>query len=208
MTSSPRVAFQGAPGAFGEEAVLRWRADAQPEPRGTFAAVLDAVVHGEADAAVLPVENRIAGLVAEARAALGERATLLRVVGEVTQPIALCLLALPGATTATVRVVRSHPVALAQCGAFLRAHPDLVAEPWWDTAGAARDVARAGDPAVGALASRLAAERWGLVVLAAEVQDLADNWTRFVVVTRRAERADASDAASGEILPGAPGAGG
>ena len=206
--SPPCVAFQGAPGAFGEEAVLRWRADARPEPHGTFAAVLDAVVHGEADAAVLPVENRIAGLVAEARAALGERATVLRVVGEVTLPIALCLLAVPGATTATLRVVRSHPVALAQCGAFLRAHPALVAEPWWDTAGAARDLARAGDATVGALASRLAADRWGLAVLAAEVQDLADNWTRFVVVTRRAGGADASGGAVTGALPGAPGAGG
>ena len=183
--SAPKVAFQGAPGAFGEEAVLRWRADAASLPCATFAAALDAVVHGEADAALLPVENRIAGPVAEARAALGARATVLRVVGEVTQPIALCLLALPGATTATLRVVRSHPVALAQCGDFLRAHRDLVAEPWWDTAGAARDVARAGDATLGALASRLAAERWGLAVLAAGVQDVADNWTRFAVVARR-----------------------
>ena len=73
----------------------------------------------------------------------------------------------------------------AQEGAALRAHPGLAAEPWWDTAGAARDVARAGDPSVGALASRLAAERWGLAVLAEGIQDLADNWTRFVVATRR-----------------------
>jgi prephenate dehydratase len=183
--TSPTVAFQGAPGAFGEQAVLRWRYDARPEPRPTFDAVLDAVVHAQADAGVLPVENRIAGVVAAARRALGARATVLQVVGEVTVPISLCLLALPGVALDALRVVRSHPVALAQCGAFLRAHAALVAEPWWDTAGAARDVARGGDAHVGALASRLAAERWALDVVASDVQDVADNWTRFVVVTRR-----------------------
>lgn len=182
---APRVAFQGAPGAFGEEAALRWRANALPQPRATFDAVLDAVTHGEADAAVLPVENHIAGPVTAARTALGARATVLHVVGEVTVPVSLCLLAHPGTAPDALRVVRSHPVALAQCGAFLAAHPALAAEPWWDTAGAARDVARAGDATVGALASRLAAERWGLAVLAPDVQDVPDNWTRFVVVARR-----------------------
>ncbi|MGZ8491564.1 MAG: prephenate dehydratase domain-containing protein [Gemmatirosa sp.] len=181
----PKVAFQGAPGAFGEQAALRWRADARTLPRATFDAVLDAVVHGDADPAVLPVENRIAGIVSEARTALGARATVLRVVGEVTVPVAICLLALPGVALDALRVVRSHPVALAQCGAFLGAHPALVAEPWWDTAGAARDVARAGDAGIGAQPSRLAAERWALDVVASDVQDAADNWTRCVVLTRR-----------------------
>ena len=181
----PTVAFQGAPGAFGEAAALRWRADARPRPCPTFEAALDAVARGDADAAVLPLENRIAGPVAAARAALDARGAALRVEGEVTLPVALCLLALPGAAEGALRVVRSHPVALAQCGAFLAARPALAPQPWWDTAGAARDVARAGDPAAAALASRLAAERWGLAVLAPDVQDLPDNWTRFAVVARR-----------------------
>jgi prephenate dehydratase len=188
MTSSATalaVAFQGAPGAFGEEAVRRWRRDARPLAQPTFDAVLEGVERGDAAAGVLPVENRIAGVVVAARRALAARAGGLHVVGEVTVPVSLCLLALPGVARAALRVVRSHPVALAQCGAFLAAHPGLAAEPWWDTAGAARDASRAGDPGVGALASRLAGERWGLDVVAADVQDVADNWTRFVVVTRR-----------------------
>lgn len=180
----PRTAFQGAPGAFGEEAARRWRADAVPVPCATFDAVLDALGAGTADAAVLPVENRIAGPVVAARRALAARAALLREVDAVVLPVRLCVLAHAGGALGTLRALRSHPVALAQCGAFLAAHPTLAAEPWWDTAGAARDVARAGDATVGALASRLAAARWGLAVLAEDVQDVADNWTRFVVVTR------------------------
>jgi prephenate dehydratase len=152
----------------------------------TFDAVLAAVAAGAVAAGVLPVENRVVGPVVEAQRALHERLAGGEVIvtDAVTVPVALCLLAIPGALAAGLRVVRSHPVALAQCGAYLRAHPALSAEPWWDTAGAARDVSRAGDRTVGALASRLAAEHWGLDVLAAGVQDVADNWTRFVVVTR------------------------
>jgi prephenate dehydratase len=180
---SIRIAFQGAPGAFGDEAVRIWRADAEPLPCATFADVLDAVRAGAATAGVLPVENRIAGPVHAARAALDAAGDAVRVVDAVTVRVALCVLGLPDAALATVRAVRSHPVALAQCGGFLAAHPGIAAEPWWDTAGAARDVAGAGDPAVGAVASRLAAERWGLTVLAADVQDVAENWTRFVVVS-------------------------
>lgn len=183
---APRVAFQGEHGAFGDEAARRWRADALPLPVATFDAVASQVAAGAACAGVLPVENRIAGPVEEARRTLdvAVRAGGLAVIGEVRVPVALGLLVLPGAPMAGLRVVRSHPVALAQCGAFLRAHPGLLAEPWWDTAGAARDVAAQGDPAVGALASRLAAERWGLAVLASGVQDAVDNWTRFAVVAR------------------------
>ena len=185
LGASPRVAFQGAPGAFGEEAVRRWHADADPLPCATFADVVDAVRTGAADRGVLPVENRIAGPVLAARAALEAHGDGLRLDGEVAVRVALCVLARPGTMLADLRVVRSHPVALAQCGAFLAAHPAITAEPWWDTAGAARDLAAAGGATVGALASRLAAERWGLQLLAADVQDAADNWTRFVVVRAR-----------------------
>ena len=183
--STPRVAFQGAPGAFGEEAVRLWRVDADPLPCATFVDVVDAVRAGAAVAGVLPVENRIAGPVLAARAALDAQAEGLHVVAEVSVRVALCVLACRGVALVDLRAVRSHPVALAQCGAFLSAHPAITAEPWWDTAGAARDVAAAGDATVGALASRLAAERWGLRVLATDVQDAADNWTRFLVVTAR-----------------------
>jgi prephenate dehydratase len=189
MSPIERVAFQGAPGAFGDAAVRAWRADAESVPCATFEGVLDAVRTGAATAGALPIENRIAGPVVAARLALEAAGDVVTVLDVVTVRVALCVLGLPGARMATLRAVRSHPVALAQCGGFLAGHPEIAGDPWWDTAGAARDVAVGGDPQVGALASRLAAERWGLIVLAADVQDVEDNWTRFVVVGPSLSRA-------------------
>jgi prephenate dehydratase len=92
------------------------------------------------------------------------------------------VMGLPGTPLGAVRRVLSHPVALAQCGAFFAAHPGIDAVAFYDTAGAARAVADGGDPAAAAIAGRGAAERYGLAVLAAHVEDRADNQTRFLVV--------------------------
>ncbi|HVE79636.1 MAG TPA: prephenate dehydratase domain-containing protein [Gemmatimonadaceae bacterium] len=182
-----RVAFQGAPGAFGEEAVVRhFGPTAQPLPSATMGDVVRAVEGGSADAGVLPVANAIAGPVRDALDAVAAGA--VRVVGEVTVPVRLALLALPGARLAGLRSVASHPVALAQCGTFLAAHPRLLPRPAWDTAGAARDVATAADPTAGAIAAAQAAARYGLVVLADGIQDRENNVTTFVVVERSATR--------------------
>jgi prephenate dehydratase len=181
----PRVAFQGELGAFSDIGIAQhWRGAAEPVPMHAFTDVVRAVAAGEVDFGLLPVENVIAGPVRASLAALAA-APSLQVIAETTVAIELCLLALPGAALDTVRRVRSHPVALAQCGAFLRAHPTLAVEPHYDTAGAARDLARAGDATAAAVASRAAADRYGLVVLAAGIGDRADNATRFVVVARR-----------------------
>ena len=180
--TGPRVAFQGERGAFGELAVVQhWQGRAEPVPCRAFGDVTRAVDAGDADFGVLPVENLIAGPVRASLAALA-LATSLHEIGETTVPIEPCLLALPRASLDAVRRVLSHPVALAQCGAFLRAHPWLHAEPHYDTAG---DVAAAGDVTCAAVASRTAGERYGLVVLAAGIGDRADNATRFVIVARR-----------------------
>jgi prephenate dehydratase len=184
----PRVAFQGELGAFSERGVAQhWAGRAEPVPMREFDAVARAVDAGEVDFGLLPVENVIAGPVTASLAAIAAWPSL-GIVGETTVAIELCALALPGASLGTLRRVRSHPVALAQCGAFLRRHPHLAAEPHYDTAGAARDVAAAGDASVGAVASRSAAERYGLVVLAAGIGDRADNATRFVVLARGERR--------------------
>ena len=90
----------------------------------------------------------------------------------------------PGATLQELRVVESHPIALAQCAAWFASHPDIEARAAYDTAGAARDVARAKAPARGALASRVAATHYGLTLLATNVEDRTDNQTRFVVLER------------------------
>lgn len=177
----PRVAFQGELGAFSEEAVRALYRDAVvPVPMREFRDAGEAVSAGEVEGAVLPVENSIAGSVGPVYDVL---ATLpLRVVGETVLPIRHCLLGVPGATADRVRRVLSHPVALAQCNTYLRERTDVEAVAVYDTAGAALDVAGRGDPTVAAIASRLAAERYGLTVLTPDVQDRDDNQTRFFAV--------------------------
>jgi len=176
------VAYQGEPGAFGEEAVIGWfGADATPKPMPTFSAVCAAVESGSTDAGVLPLENSLAGTVGDALDALAVGS--LRVVGEVLLPIRHQLLALPGTELAAIERVSSHWQALAQCERFLSAHSWQVI-PAADTAGAARELAASLDPRAAAIASRAAAERYGLEVLAADIHDSDHNMTRFAVLVR------------------------
>lgn len=178
-----RVAFQGEPGAYGHEAIARYfgpePAEAIPMP--TFSAVCDAVATGSAHAGVLPLENSLAGTVGDALDALA--AGSLMVVGEVLQPIHHRLLVLPGATLADVEQVTSHWQALSQCDRFLSGHSWALV-PTADTAGAARQLASSGDPHVAAIASERAASLYGLHVAARDVQDAAENVTRFAVIAR------------------------
>ena len=178
----PKVAFQGELGAYSDEAARNWFGEGiETVPCREFRDVAGAVTEGTASFGLLPVENTLAGSVGPALDALLE--TDLEIVGEVVRPIRHCLLALPGATTEGLQKVMSHPVALAQCLRFFADSPNLEAVAAYDTAGAARLVAEAGDPSVGAIASEAAAERYGLTVLARDLQDRADNSTRFYVVT-------------------------
>jgi prephenate dehydratase len=138
---------------------------------------------GRADAAVLPIENAIVGDIIGALEAIDVHAVGLDLADTVDVPVLHCILGVPGATLEMVERVRSHPVALAQCAHWLRAH-DLIAEPTEDTAGAARQVVERGDLRVAAIAGAAAAQQYGLVVLARDVADARDNWTRFVRLTR------------------------
>jgi len=174
------VAYQGEPGAFGEEAVVGWfGTDATPVPVATFSAVCTAVETGAADAGVLPLENSLAGTVGDALDALAGGS--LRVVGEVMLPIRHQLLGVPGAMLDAIQRVSSHWQALAQCERFLSGHAwQLI--PAADTAGAARELVATGDRTAAAIASRSAAERYGLEILAADVHDSEHNMTRFAVL--------------------------
>lgn len=179
-----RIAFQGELGAYSEAAIHQlFRAPVDPVPRPDFSSVALAVLRREAEAGVLPIENTLAGSVVGSYDALSD-ADPLRVVGETILPIHHCLLALPGSTLEGLEEVASHPVALAQCGAFLRAHPHLRIAPSYDTAGAAREVAARRDTTRGAIAGRPAAERYGLAVLADHIEDRQDNQTRFLALAR------------------------
>jgi prephenate dehydratase len=180
----PRVAFQGELGAFSEQGVLQlWPSGAEPVPMREFIDVARAVERGDVDLGLLPIENTLAGSVIGSYDALFA-CDGLHVVAETVVAIHHCVLALSGATLESLRTVSSHPVALAQCGRFFRAHPQLVARAAYDTAGAAREVAERGDPTAAAIAGRAAAERYGLQVVAADVEDRPDNQTRFLALAR------------------------
>jgi prephenate dehydratase len=189
MPDTHRTSFQGALGAFSEEAVRILVPGSTPIPRQSFDAVVRAVETGEDPWGVVAVENTLAGAVAEAYDAL--EAGDVTVVGEVAIPIRHCLLGVPGATVADLREARSHPVALSQCKGFFARHPSIRAQAVYDTAGAAQEVAAAGDETVAAIASRRAGDRYGLDVLEADLQDRSDNQTRFYLIARYAGALDA-----------------
>jgi len=160
-----------------------------PLPCATFEDAFAAVSEGVAKYAMIPVENSVAGRVADVHHLIPESG--LFVIRERFIPLKHQLLGLPNATLAGLRQVRSHPQALGQCRKMLR---ELGIEPvkTADTAGAAREIAELGDPSVGALASGLAAELHGLKILRADVADAAYNTTRFLVFAREPQHAAAN----------------
>ncbi|HEY0809625.1 MAG TPA: prephenate dehydratase domain-containing protein [Longimicrobiales bacterium] len=182
-----RVAFQGERGAYSELAVRAHFGAADAIACRQFTDVIDLLASSAVEHAVLPVENSLAGAVpGVAELLLDQR---VGVDSELWLPIHHCLLVLPGALIATIDSVLSHPVALAQCTRFFANHPGLTPISWFDTAGAAQHVARAGDAALAAIASEAAAEHYGLEILERNLEDRADNRTRFVVLSARAESA-------------------
>lgn len=180
MSEPRRVGFQGALGAFSEEAAIVLAPDAEPRPHETFEAVAGAVQGGSDALGVVPVENTLAGVVTEAYDAL--EAHDVQVIAEAAIPIRHCLLGLSGTKIEALREVRSHPVALAQCRRFFRDHPWVSARAVYDTAGAAEGVDSEGSREVAAIASHRAGERYGLDVLREDLQDRADNQTRFYLL--------------------------
>ncbi len=189
MADTHRTSFQGALGAFSDEAVRLLVPDSTPVPRQSFDAVVRAVESGEDPWGVVAVENTLAGAVAEAYDAL--EAGDVKAVGEVAIPIRHCLLGVPGSTVGGLREARSHPVALSQCKGFFARHPSIRAQAVYDTAGAAAEVAASGDETIAAIASRRAGERYGLDVLEADLQDRDDNQTRFYLIARHSRPIDA-----------------
>jgi prephenate dehydratase len=178
------IAFQGELGAYSEEAIVRVFGRAvEPRPCREFFEVGEAVETGESDLGLLPIENSLAGSVIPSYDVLGGRD--LTVLGETVMPIHHCVLGVAGATLEGLKRIISHPVALAQCTRFLRARAGVEAVAVYDTAGAARLVSDSGDPGVAAIAGRAASDRYGLAILAEDVEDRHDNQTRFLIVARR-----------------------
>src|SRR5216117_1487847 len=177
-----RIAFQGEPGAYSEEALFLLEPQAVSQPYREFRDVAEAVVERRADLGLLPIENSLVGSIATNFDLIAESG--LAIVAEVVTAVHHCLLAVPGASRASLARVLSHPVALAQCERFLRDLSGVEVVAFYDTAGAAAEVARRNDASLGALAGALAARRYGLDVLAQRIEDEPHNQTRFLVVAR------------------------
>ena len=180
------IAYQGLAGAFSEAAAAALFPGASLLPRRTFAEVFAALEAHEADAAVVPVENTHAGSVADVYDLLRQHSRA-KVVAEIIVRVRHCLLGVRGSRIEDIRVARSHPQALAQVEDFLREHR-IRPEVAFDTAGAAAEVAESADPTVAAVASRRAAERYGLDVLEESIETSSDNFTRFFAVAAEAGR--------------------
>lgn len=178
-----RVAFQGEHGAFSEAAIRQlWNEGVSTVPCLTFVDAVARVCEQDVDVAVIPVHNAIAGVVQPAVDAIESAAGRIVECGETRVLIRHCLMSVPGSAIGTLRAVYSHPMALAQCGRFLSAHSSVSPVIHADTAGAAADVARWGNPTRAAIASEIAATHYGLEILARDIQDIEENWTRFVVI--------------------------
>lgn len=175
------ASFQGAPGAYSDMAARAALPGVEGLPCGTFAEAFAAVREGRADRAVIPVDNTLAGRVADVHELLPEGG--LYVTGEYFLPIRHCLLGVRGAKASDIKEVWSHTHALPQCRALLR-RLGAKACVHADTAGAARDIAAAGDKSRAAIASALAAEIYDLDIIEENVQDAAHNATRFLVLAR------------------------
>ncbi len=182
------VAFQGELGAYGDQAIAqRWHGDAVPAPSASFEHVVADVAWEIADFGILPVWNSVVGDIAAGCAAVKLARSSpygLVVIGDTHVVVRHHLLALPGSRVDYIESVTSHPVALAQCGKFLAAHPKIKPISGYDTAGAARDLVMHGTRNAAAIAGRVAAERYGLIILEADIQDVPDNVTHFLILAR------------------------
>jgi prephenate dehydratase len=192
-----RIAYLGPPGSFSEEAVARCdlRGADEPLPCPTFGDAYAALRGGEVEAALLPIENSIEGSVGgNLDLLVHDPGPLIR--REVLVPVRQHLLAPPGTRLEDVRRVLSHPQPVGQCSRFLRERlRGIPIEPANSTSDAARRAAEAG-PGSAAIASRAAAERYGLAILAESIQDVAENVTRFLLVAREDEAPTGRDRTS------------
>jgi prephenate dehydratase len=185
------ISFQGEPGANSHIACAEAFPALSPMPCPTFEDAFAAVQEGRAELAMIPIENSIAGRVADIHHLLP--ASGLHIVGEHFLPIHFQLMALPGATLATVKDVYSHVHAIGQCRKIVR-KLGLKAHVAGDTAGSARQVAEWGDLTKASLAPRMAAPIYGLQILAEDVEDEAHNTTRFVILSRKPKPTSAGGA--------------
>jgi len=201
-----RVAFQGAPGAFSEQAAVRLLGEKITlVPRPTFESLFLSIEDNSADYILAPIENSLAGFVHASFDLLLDNK--LYIIGEVIIPISHCLIGCPGASFEKIIAVESHPVALDQCRRFLAANPQIKRIAAEDTAGSVERVISLGDPTRAAIAGRRAAEKYGGVILREHLEDSSENCTRFLLLSTAQGFAEDADQFSLVIeLPHQPGA--
>ncbi len=181
MSDRKKIVFQGETGANSHMACQNVYPDYEAIPCATFEDCFAVMDEGGADLAMIPIENSVAGRVADIHHLLPKSS--LHIIGEYFLPIKFQLMAPKGAKLEGLKTVQSHIHALGQCRKVIR-ELNLNAMVGADTAGSARQVAEAGDPSVAALAPEMAADIYGLDILRRDVEDEAHNTTRFVILSR------------------------
>lgn len=178
-----RVAFQGEAGAYSEQAAFNYFGDVEAQPSESFEAVFDAVVLGTCEAGLIPIENSLAGSIHQNYDLLLRHD--LHIIGEYPLRVQHCLITFPEVTKAEIKKVISHPQALGQCAAYLR-KLRVKTESAYDTAGSVKMLKASGARDMAAIASRRAAEIYGMQILEEGVEDNAENYTRFLAISREA----------------------
>ena len=176
-----RVAYQGEAGAYSEQALLEYFGNVDTNPCETFDMVFDSVVTGECDAGMIPIENSLTGRIHQNDDLLASHP--LKVIGEYVLRVRHCLIACPGVTISEIKKAMSHPQALMQCAKYLQSR-GIQAEPSYDTAGSVKLLKASGARDTAAIASRRAADFYGMQILEEGIEDDPQNSTRFFAIAR------------------------
>ncbi len=179
-----KIAFQGEAGAYSEQAVFNYFGNVDTVPCESFDMVFDSVISGRSESALIPIENSLAGSIHQNYDLLLRHD--LHIVGEYFLRVQHCLIAMPGVKKEDIKKAISHPQALGQCAAYLRSH-DIKAEQVYDTAGSVKILKETGARDVAAIASRRAAELYGMQILEEGIEDNPENYTRFLAIRHEAK---------------------
>ena len=178
-----RVAFQGEPGAYSEQAVFNYFGNIETKPCESFDVVFDSVVSDACEFGLIPIENSLAGSIHQNYDLLLRHD--LHIVGEYLLRVQHCLIALPGVIKDDIKKAISHPQALGQCAGYLRSH-GIKAEQAYDTAGSVKMLKESGVRDTAAIASRRAAELYEMQIVEDGIEDNPENYTRFLAVSKKA----------------------
>lgn len=190
-----KIAFQGEAGAYSEQAVFNYFGNVDTVPCESFDMVFDSVISGRSESALIPIENSLAGSIHQNYDLLLRHD--LHIVGEYFLRVQHCLIAMPGVKKEDIKKAISHPQALGQCAAYLRSH-DIKAEQVYDTAGSVKILKETGARDVAAIASRRAAELYGMQILEEGIEDNPENYTRFLAIQNEEKNSAALSVSKGE----------